>query len=566
MPHSRPTPRPPGYRYLGLRHFLRTLRIGWTFARYGLDELLALIPLFRPYAWLSRLFPFRKRLVGDLSRGRRLRLALEELGPPFIKLGQVLSTRRDVLPADIADELNYLQDDVAPFPGDQAIAQVLASLGGQLTDHFAELDPEPVASASIAQVHRGTLASGEPVAVKVRRPGIERLIATDLAVMFAIAALAERALAEARRLRFVAVVHEFAKTIRDELDLEKEGAHASQLRRNFRDSPILRVPRIYWHHTTREVLTLEWVAGFPIDETGALLDADVDVDQVSRFAAEVFFQQVFRDGYFHADMHPGNVFVGPGNQLRVVDFGIMGILDAEQRRYLGDMLLAFLERDYRRAADVHLEAGYVPADTDMAAFEDALRAIAEPVLDRPLQEISMANLLIRLFQTTRRFHMETQPQLILLQKTMVNVEGIARQFNPEMNIWTEAKPLLREWVNREKGAGRLWDEIRREVPEWTRLLPQLPRHATAFLQRAASDDLTLNLRGPQLEQLRAEVDRGIRRLAVTGAGGALAIAAVLVGLVPDLGARLGFPGWWLAAGLGTLGGALLLTGLLWRRR
>ncbi|MFB6260539.1 MAG: AarF/UbiB family protein, partial [Thiohalorhabdaceae bacterium] len=324
----------------------------------------------------------------------------------------------------------------------------------------------------------------------------------------------------------------------------------------------LLVPRVHWRRTAREVLTLEWIEGLAIDERDALDRAGADVDAVSRYAAEVFFQQVFRDGYFHADMHPGNVFVGAGNQLQVVDFGLMGTLDADQRRYLADMLLAFLERDYTRAAWVHLEAGYVPSDTDMAAFEDALRAIAEPILDRPLEEISMAHLLIRLFQTTRRFHMETQPQLILLQKTMVNVEGIAREFNPQMNIWTAVQPLLREWMINEKGPRRMWREVQREAPEWGRLLPALPRQAASFLDRALGDDLTLNLRGPHLEQIRDEVRSGIQRLALAGTGGALVLAGSLAALVPDLETRLGFPGWWLALGLAGAGGLLILGGLI----
>jgi len=558
--------RPLGYRRFGPRHALRMLTIARTFTRYGLEELLAFIPVFRPYAWMGRVVPLRKRLVRTHTRGQRLRLALEALGPPYIKLGQLLSTRRDLLPGDITDELAHLQDDVAPFPGDEAEAIVARSLGAPLGELFAEFGHEPMASASIAQVHAARLPSGERVAVKVRRPGIERLIATDLTVMFGFAALAERAHSEARRLRLVAVVAEFAKTISDELDLEKEGAHASQLRRNFRDNPVLHVPRVHWQRTTGEVLTLEWIDGVAIDEPQALAEAGVDVELVSRRAAEVFFRQVFRDGYFHADMHPGNVFVGPTNQLQVVDFGIMGILAADQRRYLADMLLAFLERDYNRAAWVHLEAGFVPVDTDMAAFEDALRAIAEPVLDRPLQEISMAHLLIRLFQTTRRFHMETQPQLILLQKTMLNVEGIAREFNPAMNIWTAVQPLLREWMGQEKGPDRLWRELQREAPEWGRLLPALPRQAATFLDRAVSDELVLNLKGPQLDHLRAEVRSGFRRLAVTGTGGALLLAGGLSSLVPELGAPLGLPAGLVSGALVGLGGLLILVGLMGARK
>ncbi len=542
------------------------LTIACTFTRYGLEELLVAIPVFRPYAWIARLIPFRNRLVRTHSRGHRLRLALEALGPPFIKLGQLLSTRRDLLPGDIIDELAHLQDDVASFPGEEAQTIVEQAFDSPLEELFLEFGHTPMASASIAQVHAARLPSGEAVAVKVRRPGIKHLIQTDLTVMFGFAALAEWAHSEARRLRLVAVVEEFAKTISDELDLEKEGAHASQLRRNFRDNPILHVPRVHWQHTTREVLTLEWIEGIAIDEPEALQRAGANIDTVSRRSAEIFFHQVFRDGYFHADMHPGNVFVGSNNQLQVVDFGIMGILAADQRRYLADMLLAFLERDYYRVARVHLEAGYVPPNTDMVAFEDALRAIAEPILDRPLHEISMAHLLIRLFQTTRRFHMETQPQLILLQKTMVNVEGIAREFNPSMNIWTAVQPLVREWMNEEKGPRRLQRELQRELPEWGRLLPGLPRQTATFLDRAVNDDLVLNLRDPQLEQLRAEIRGGLQRLAAAGIGSALILMGGGAMAWPDLESSLGLPKGWVAGGLTGLGGFLVLTSLTRPRR
>jgi ubiquinone biosynthesis protein len=502
-------------------------------------------------------------MLRDYSRGERLRLALEHLGPPFIKLGQILSTRRDLLPGDIVEALTRLQDDVAPFDGAQAEAIVAEGLGAPVAELFAEIEREPMASASIAQVHAARLHNGQKVAVKVRRPGIERLIRTDLAVMFAIAHRAERYLAEARRLRVVEVVQQFARTIADELDLQKEGAHASQLRRNFADKPILHVPRVHWDHTCEQVLTLDWIDGTPIADRAALRERGVDVDRVSRYAAEVFFRQVFWDGFFHADMHPGNIFVADNGQLQVVDFGIMGVLQAEERHFLADMLLAFLQRDYTHAARVHREAGYVPADTDMTAFEDALRAIAEPILERPLHDISMAHLLIRLFQTTREFRMETQPQLLLLQKTMVNVEGVAREFNPGLNIWYAARPLIREWVTEEKGPGAWLRELKREAPEWGRTLPALPRNAASFLDRALGDDLVLNLRGDQIEDLRREVRRGIARLAITGSGGALLIAAVLAALLPAE-MRWGLPAWAPAAVLAGIGAALVLAGLLRR--
>ena len=534
--------------------YLRSLRIfeiTRVLVRYRLDELLYYLPLLKPYQALLKLNPARWVMPKpEGSFGARLRLALESLGPTFIKLGQMLSTRRDLLPEEITRELAKLQDAVPPFPSEQAWQIIAASLKKPATELFAELEAEPAAAASIAQVHFGRLLDGREVAIKIRRPGLRRIIDQDLGILAWLADLAERYSQEGRRLRVRAVVSEYAKTLRGELDFLQEAANASQLRRNFAAEPeLLYIPEIFWDYCSEEVLVMERIRGIQIGQLDALRAAGINFDQLSRRAAEIFFRQVFRDSFFHADMHPGNIFIDPSNgRFIAVDFGIMGSLDEASQHYLAENMVAFFNRDYRRVAEAHIEAGWVPPETNVQDFETAIRAIAEPVFQKPLHEISVAQLLLRLFQTTRRFQMQTQPQLLLLQKTLVNVEGIAREFNPTLNIWEVATPLLRTWLNRQRGPQAWWSQIRRHAPQWGLVLPELPELVHSLLQQAQRGELEVPVRNEELEGIRRELRHGLRRLAwLTSSVIVLMGLALIAAVEGDLGALiLDIPVWlWL---------------------
>lgn len=534
--------------------YLRSLRIfeiTRVLVRYRLDELLYYLPLLKPYQALLKLNPARWVMPKpEGSFGARLRLALEALGPTFIKLGQMLSTRRDLLPEEITRELAKLQDAVPPFPSEQAWQIIAGSLKKPATELFAELEAEPAAAASIAQVHFGRLLDGREVAIKIRRPGLRRIIDQDLGILAWLAELAERYSQEGRRLRVRAVVSEYAKTLRGELDFLREAANASQLRRNFAAEPeLLYIPEIFWDYCSEEVLVMERIRGIQIGQLDALRAAGINFDQLSRRAAEIFFRQVFRDSFFHADMHPGNIFIDPSNgRFIAVDFGIMGSLDEASQHYLAENMVAFFNRDYRRVAEAHIEAGWVPPETNVQDFETAIRAIAEPVFQKPLHEISVAQLLLRLFQTTRRFQMQTQPQLLLLQKTLVNVEGIAREFNPTLNIWEVATPLLRTWLNRQRGPQAWWSQIRRHAPQWGLVLPELPELVHSLLQQAQRGELEVPVRNEVLEGIRRELRHGLRRLAwLTSSVIVLMGLALIAAVEGDLSALiLDIPVWlWL---------------------
>lgn len=533
--------------------FVRTLHITRVLVRYRLDEVIYFLPLLKPYQAILRLSPMS--LLGPRPQGtfaERLREALETLGPTFIKLGQMLSTRRDLLPEHITQELAKLQDAVPPFPSQIARQIIETALNAPLNTLFSRFEEQPAAAASIAQVHFGQLLDGREVAIKVRRPGLQRIIEQDLAILALLADLAERYSQEGRRLRVRAVVAEYAKTIQGELDLLREAANASQLRRNFAaEQDLLYVPEIYWDYCAPPVLVMERIYGIPIGQRDALRKAGIDFDQLSRRAAEIFFRQVFRDAYFHADMHPGNIFIDPRNgSFIAVDFGIMGSLDDASQHYLAENMVAFFRRDYRRVAEAHVEAGWVPPDTNIQDFETAIRAIAEPVFEKPLHEISVANLLLRLFQTTRAFQMQTQPQLLLLQKTLVNVEGIARDFNPALNIWEVATPLLTEWLSRQRGPQGWWSELKRQFPQWGLVLPELPVLLHGILRQAQQGELPLVVRNDDIEGIRRELRHGLRRLTFSVGGtffviGLGIIAALEHRLDADL---LGLPVWfWLTA-------------------
>ncbi|MBI2754565.1 MAG: ubiquinone biosynthesis regulatory protein kinase UbiB [Betaproteobacteria bacterium] len=476
---------------------LRLARILSVGLRFGLHEFVPPLAGNRLLAVLSG--------VPEETRAVRLRRALETLGPIFVKFGQVLSTRRDLLPADIADELARLQDQVPPFPSEQAVAEIERALGARIDDAFAAFERRPEASASIAQVHVATLRSGEEVAVKVLRPGVERAIARDVALLETAAHLMEKLWAEGRRLKPREVVAEFAKHLDDELDLLREAANASQLRRNFEHSALLAVPRVHWDRCSQRVMVMERMHGTPISQVAELRARGVDIPALARAGVEIFFTQVFRDGFFHADMHPGNILVSTEGETRgqyvALDFGIMGTLTEQDKSYLAQNFLAFFNRDYRRVAQAHLDAGWVPAGTRVDEFESAIRAVCEPIFARPLKEIYFGKLLLRLFQTSRRFNVEIQPQLVMLQKTLLNIEGLGRELDPELDLWKTAKPHLERWMQEQIGWRGLLRTIRREAPFWAQTLPALPRLAHRLL---AEDRVT---------ELRAAVERLVRESA-----------------------------------------------------
>lgn len=436
---------------MNLTALLRLLRILHIFTRYRLDQLLDAFPLPWAGRFLLKIGPWRLRPAPrDLSRGARLRLACEDLGPVFVKFGQILSTRRDLLPDDIALELARLQDKVPPFPADQARKRIEEQLGQPIESIFASFSAEPLASASVAQVHAARLMDGTEVVVKVIRPGIGEVIGQDIQWLFLAARLLERHSVEGRRLRPVEVVRDYENTIFDELDLHREAANASQLRRNFEDSPLLYVPKVYWDWCRHKVMVMERISGLAVTDMPALLDQRTDMKKLAERGVEIFFTQVFRDSFFHADMHPGNIFVSRSHpwepQYIAIDFGIVGSLTPEDQNYLARNLMAFFKRDYRRVAQLHIDSGWVPAETRINEFEAAIRSVCEPIFERPLKDISFGQLLLRLFQTARRFNMEVQPQLVLLQKTLLNIEGLGRQLYPDLDLWSTGQPYLERWM------------------------------------------------------------------------------------------------------------------------
>jgi ubiquinone biosynthesis protein len=501
---------------------LRLARILFTGARYGLDEFFLGHERIKALRWLVNLLFFWRPLREP--RAVRLRLALESLGPIFVKFGQVLSTRRDLLPNDLADELAKLQDRVPPFPSDQALAKLRHAYGRDAQDVFAEFDPTPVASASVAQVHRATLKSGEKVAVKVLRPGIEKIIDSDMALLDTLAGLLETLWSDGKRLKPREVVAEFAKHLADELDMVREAANCSQLHRNFKNSPLLAVPEVYWDYCNSEVLVMSWMDGIPISQIDELRRRGVDHKKLARAGVEIFFTQVFRDGYFHADMHPGNVLVTDAGKYIALDFGIMGTLNDVDKNYLAQNFLAFFQRDYKRVAQTHLDSGWISAETRVDEFEAAIRAVCEPVFDRPLKEIAFGKVLLRLFQTSRRFGMEIQPQLVMLQKTLLNIEGLGRQIDPDLDLWATAKPYLERWMSEQLGWRGWVRTMKEEAPYWGMLIPQLPRMAHQALKTDRLDKVEAGL-AEMLRQLRTRN----RLLAVIAALMAAMLALQLFG-------------------------------------
>nr|WP_282450884.1 ubiquinone biosynthesis regulatory protein kinase UbiB [Marinobacter bryozoorum] len=515
----------------------RLFRIAWVFCKYRLDTFLPIAELPGPLKLFFLFAPWHFFPKGQHSRGDRLRLALEELGPVFVKFGQILSTRRDLLPDDMAESLRRLQDNVPPFSSDTARAIIEDSLGQSVDALFAEFSRDPMASASVAQVHAATMPDGRRVVVKVIRPDIDRVIHQDLALMFMMARLLEKYWSEGRRLHPVDVVEDYKTTIYDELNLQREAANASQLRRNFEGSPLIYIPTIDWDYTTKRVLVMERISGIPIADVEALRAAGVDMKVLAEKGVEIFFTQVFRDSFFHADMHPGNIFVDASNpadpRYIAIDFGIVGTLAPDDLSYLARNLLAFFRRDYRQVAELHIQSGWVPPETRVNEFEAAIRTVCEPIFERPLKDISFGHFLLRLFQTARRFNMEVQPQLVLLQKTLLNVEGLGRQLYPELDLWSTAQPFLENWMRKRIGPTGLFQTLQSRLPSWLEQSPEMPQlvHDTLVQLRNAGSGQPIRQEIRAAEKARARRnDRRWRRLVAA----ALLVAGAWLGATGQL--------------------------------
>ncbi|HLT90971.1 MAG TPA: ubiquinone biosynthesis regulatory protein kinase UbiB [Woeseiaceae bacterium] len=533
----------------------RLFRIQRVLVRHGLEDVIKATHFLRP---LRFVFYFAPRKVDrSAPLGVRIRLALEELGPIFVKFGQAVSTRRDLLPPDIADELAKLQDRVPPFPAEVAMERLRRFYGRPVTEVFARFDPEPFAAASIAQVHTARLANGAEVIVKLLRPGVREQIVEDLTVLYALARLAHRYWPPAKRFRPLELVAEYEKTILDELDLMREGANATQLKRNFEGSDLLYVPEIYWDYCRPEVLVQERIFGVPISDMAALRAAGTDIQRLAENGVEIFFTQVFRHNFFHADMHPGNIFVLVDDPERpkyaAVDFGIVGSLSPEDQKYLAGNFMAFFDRDYRKIAKLHLDSGWVPPDTRIDELESVVRTVCEPIFSRPLADISFGQVLTQLFAAARRFNVEIQPQLLLLQKTLVNVEGVGRELYPELDLWKTARPVLRRWMDEQVGVRAVVGDLRDNLPQIREALRELPGAVRLLADHAARGRLGFEVRTPALAALERELALARRQRFWLATGFTGSVAGVLV-------LTLAQAAW--------LGGALLVAGAaaLWAGR
>ena len=518
-----------------MHNLLRLISINFTLARFGLDEVVLSMHFWRPLYLLGLINPFNWFRSSELSQAQRLRLCIEELGPIFIKFGQMMATRRDLFGDEITDELEKLLDRVPPFPLPVARAIVEQQLGMPIDQAFKHFDDTQIASASIAQVYGAELHDGQQVIVKIVRPGIEGQIRKDIEVLMLLARMADRYWGEAKRITPLQVVREFETTILNELDLMREAANASELRRHFDGSADLYVPFVHWDYCRPKVMVMERISGIPISDIERLKAHNINFESLSRKGVEIFFTQVFRHNYFHADMHPGNIFVSTKTpddpQYIAVDFGIMGSLSTSDQRYLAENFVAFFNRDYRRVAELHVDSGWVDRGTRIDEFEAAIRSVCEPMFQRPLAEISFGQLLLRLFQTARRFNMEIQPQLLLLEKTFLHIEGIGRQLYPELDLWDTAKPFLERWLSEQLGMRALVTGLKKNLPFIAEHLPDLPQLAFRALDRIANDELRVELRSQQIDELKQEIQRGNRRSIRAVIGGSFVISAsIIVGL------------------------------------
>jgi ubiquinone biosynthesis protein len=528
-----------------LRVLSRLLQIQRVLVRHRLDEIILATHLFRPLRFAFYLSPatwFRRK--ASLSRAERLRLALEELGPIFMKFGQTLSTRRDLLPRDIADELEKLQDRVPPFSNAAARAIVEAAYERPVAEVFARFDEAPIAAATIAQVHGAQLQDGKEVVVKIVRPGIRVLIQRDIEVMYTLAELANRYWRDAPRLRPVELVREYEKTILDELDLKREAANAAQLRRNFAGSHLLYVPEVYWDYTRNNVMVMERVQGVLVNDVAELQRRGANIQRLAENGVEIFFTQAFRHNFFHADMHPGNIFVLLDNpdqpKYAAVDFGIVGTLAPRDQHYLAENFLAFFEHDYRRIAQLHIDSGWIPAHVRVDELESAVRTVCEPIANKPLREISFGQVLISLFEAAQRFDAQLQPQLMLIQKTLLQIEGVGRQLYPDLDLWKTAQPLLRQWVAERWSLRALARDARKQLPDMLQALRQLPPLVENTIQRASDGQFRLPLDTREVERLQQTIRDDGRRRDVTLVTTVAAFTGVLLILTTTGPAWLGY--------------------------
>lgn len=504
----------------------RLIRINFVLMRYNIDEIILGTHWFYPLRFVVYFNPYYWALKNKLTRGERIRLALEELGPIFVKAGQIISTRRDILPDDIVNELAKLQDRVPPFAGEKAIQIIEQSLNAKIHDVFSSFDSTALASASIAQVHAATLHDGTSVVIKVLRPNIKKIIDRDIDLLFSLAKLAERYWYTARHLKPKQLVNEVAQTLYDELDLAREGANASQLRRNFADSKLLYIPKIVWEHSHANILVMERIHGIPVHDIAKLKQAGVNMRKLAERGIEIFFTQVFRDSFFHADLHPGNIFVNiqdPENPTYIaVDFGIVGSLNHNDQRYLAENMIAFFKRDYQRVAELHIACGWLPPDTRIDQFEGAIRSVSEPIFELPMRDISFGQLLMRLFQVARRFHINIQPQLVLLQKSLLNIEGLSRQLAPDFDLWASASPQIEKWLKKQVGVKAFFKRIRNNLPLLSEQLPELPTLIYEVLKETKHQQEKLRFKQESENNQAAEIQKRESKIKVeyflSGAG------------------------------------------------
>jgi len=506
----------------------RLIHINWVLVFHGLDEIVLKTHLFRPIRFLAVLSPYYWLRRESDPRAVRIRRTLEDLGPIFVKFGQALSTRKDLMPDDIADELVKLQDRVPPFPVEIARSIIEKELGMSIADAFSEFDPKPLASASVAQVHTAVLHSGEKVVVKVLRPDIEERIHSDIGLLYELAKFAEKFWSEARRLRPMEVVAEFERTTLNELDLLREAANAAKFRRNFDQSDIIYIPEIHWPLTRLKVMVMERIHGIPVGEIEQLKAGNANFKLLAERGVEIFFTQVFRDNFFHADMHPGNIFVDLPATYIAVDFGIVGSLSLSDQHYLAENFLAFFNRDYRKVAQMHVESGWVPGSTRIEEFESAIRSVCEPIFEKPLKDISFGQLLLRLFQTARRFDMRVQPQLVLLQKTLLNIEGLGRQLYPDLDLWQTAKPFLEKWFHDRMGPKAKIAKLIKQFPEFAEHFPEVPSLIYKALDNAATAKQQAENQNQELARLRMQMENNHRQTLWAMLISAIIISAALL--------------------------------------